>query len=81
MGYDDGMLNLLSILIGIIALILALIGIFPIPLLPLINWVALPIAIIGAAVGALSSSNSGRNLNLLVCVISGLRLFLTGGII
>lgn len=75
------MLNLLSILIGIVALLLALIGIFPIPFLPLINWVALPIAIIGAAVGALSSSNSGRNLNLLVCVISGLRLFLTGGII
>jgi hypothetical protein len=75
------MLNLLSILIGIIALLLALIGVLPIPLLPLINWVALPIAIIGAAVGALSSSNSGRNLNLLVCLISGARLFLTWGLI
>ena len=34
-----------------------------------------------AAIGALSSSNSGRNLNLLVCLISGLRLFLTWGLI
>ena len=75
------MLNLLSILVGIVALLLALIGVIPIPFVPLINWVALPIAIIGAAIGALSSSNSGRNLNLLVCLISGLRLFFTGGII
>ncbi len=75
------MLNLLSILIGLVALMLALVGILPIPLLPLINWVAFPIAVVGAAVGVLSSSNSGRNLNLFVCLISGARLFLTWGLI
>lgn len=75
------MLNLLSILIGIIAFLVALVGIVPIPFVPLLNWIALPIAIVGAALGAVSSRNSGRNLNLLVCIISGLRLFLTGGLI
>ncbi len=75
------MLNLLSILIGIIALLVAMIGVLPIPLLPLVNWIALPIAVIGAALGVVSGRSAGRNLNLLVCLISGLRLFLTGGLI
>ena len=75
------MLNILSILIGIIAMLIALVGILPIPLLPLVNWVALPIAILGAAIGVVSSHKMGRNLNLLIIVISGLRLFFTGGLI
>ncbi|MDF7773712.1 hypothetical protein P1X14_00505 [Sphingomonas sp. AOB5] len=75
------MLNILSILFGIIAGLIAFIGIFPIPLLPLVNWIALPIAIVGAALGAMSSSNAGRNLNLIIVLISGLRVFLTGGFI
>lgn len=75
------MLNIVSILIGVVALLIAMVGILPIPLLPLVNWIALPIAILGAAIGAVSSSNSGRNLNLLVVLISGLRVFLTGGLI
>ncbi|MBX3563764.1 MAG: hypothetical protein KF730_04215 [Sphingomonas sp.] len=75
------MLNILSILVGIIAFLIALVGIIPIPFVPLLNWIALPIAIIGAALGAVSGRTSGRNLNLLVCIVSGLRLFLTGGFI
>ena len=75
------MLNLLSILIGLIALPFALIGVIPIPLVPMLNWIAFPIALVGAVVGMLSSHNSGRNFNLLILLISGLRLFLTGGII
>ncbi|RYD53819.1 MAG: hypothetical protein EOP60_09500 [Sphingomonadales bacterium] len=75
------MLNLLSILIGLFAFLIALVGIVPIPFVPLLNWVALPIAIVGAALGVVSGRTSGRNLNLLVCVVSGLRLFLTGGLI
>ncbi|MCW3836424.1 hypothetical protein ACFQ1E_10640 [Sphingomonas canadensis] len=75
------MLNIISILIGIIALPIALVGIIPIPFVPLLNWIALPIAIVGAAVGAMSDSNAGRNLNLVIILVSGLRLFLTGGII
>lgn len=75
------MLNILSILIGLIAFLIALIGVIPIPLLPLVNWIALPIAIVGVALGVVSGRTSGRNLNLLVCIVSGLRLFLTGGLI
>lgn len=75
------MLNILSILVGLFAFLIALVGIIPIPFLPLVNWIALPIAIIGAAIGIASRHTSGRNLNLLVIVISGLRLFLTGGFI
>jgi hypothetical protein len=74
-------LNLVSILTGLLALLVALLGILPIPLLPLVNWIAFPIALIGAALGVMSRHRSGRNLNLLVMLISGLRLFLTGGLI
>jgi hypothetical protein len=74
-------MNIISILIGLVALVIALVGVIPIPLVPLLNWIALPIAIIGAAVGLISSHKSGRNLNLLVILISGLRLFFTGGLI
>jgi len=73
------MLNILSILIGIIAGLLAFIGI--VPIISLVNWIALPIAIVGAGIGAMSSHTAGRNLNLVICVISGLRLFLTGGLL
>lgn len=75
------MLNLLSLLVGAFALLIALIGILPIPLLPLVNWIALPIAIVGIALGVMSRGTAGRNLNILVALISGLRLFLTGGLI
>ncbi|MBB5709768.1 hypothetical protein [Sphingomonas xinjiangensis] len=75
------MLNLLSILIGLVALPFAAVGIIPIPLLPLINWIALPIAIVGTVVGMASRSNGGRNFNLVIVLISGLRVMLTGGII
>ncbi|HSI17443.1 MAG TPA: hypothetical protein VK980_06715 [Sphingomonas sp.] len=74
-------MNIISLLIGLVALVIALVGVIPIPFVPLLNWVALPIAIIGAAVGLISSHKSGRNLNLLVILISGLRLFFTGGLI
>ncbi|MBO9621202.1 MAG: hypothetical protein J7500_00675 [Sphingomonas sp.] len=75
------MLNLVSILIGLCALLLALVGIIPFPLVPMLNWIAFPIALVGAALGVMSRHSSGRNLNILVMVISGLRLFLTGGLI
>jgi hypothetical protein len=75
------MLNLVSVFVGVFALLVALIGVLPIPLVPLVNWIAFPIALIGAAIGVLSGRTSGRNLNILVMVISGLRLFLTGGLI
>ena len=63
------MLNLFSIVIGVVALLLGIV-----PFLPFFAWV-------GAAVGSLSSRNSGRNLNLILILIFGLRLMLGGGLI
>ncbi|KRC81239.1 hypothetical protein [Sphingomonas sp. Root241] len=75
------MLNLISILIGLVAIPFALVGVIPFPLVPMLNWIAFPVALVGAVIGMLSSRTSGRNLNLLVMLVSGLRLFLTGGLI
>jgi hypothetical protein len=75
------MFNILSFLIGLVAALFALVGILPIPLLPLVNWIALPIAIIGAIIGMLSSGTAGRNLNILIIIIAGARVLLTGGLI
>ncbi|TCP35429.1 hypothetical protein [Sphingomonas sp. BK235] len=73
------MLNLFSILIGLVALVL---GIVPfLPFLAWGYWFVIPIAVVGAAVGALSSRNTGRNLNLVLILIFGLRLMIGGGVI
>ena len=73
------MLNVVSILIGLVALLLAIPS--AIPFLGLCNWLVLPIALVGAGIGALSRSNSGRNLCLIVFVLASLRLMLGGGVI
>lgn len=73
------MLNLVSILIGLVALLLAIPS--TIPFLGWGNWIVLPIAVIGIGVGALSRSNHGRNFCLVVFVIACLRLMLGGGVI
>lgn len=71
------MLNIVSILIGLVALVFAIPGL--VPLLGWINWLVLPIALLGAGVGALSSSNAGRNLNILVLIVGVVRLMIGGG--
>ncbi|NLE62078.1 MAG: hypothetical protein GX616_27290 [Planctomycetes bacterium] len=73
------MLNIVSILIGLVALALAIPS--TIPFLGWGNWFVLPIAVVGIGVGALSSSNTGRNFCLIVFVIAVLRLMLGGGFI
>ncbi|MFA6219561.1 MAG: hypothetical protein WC692_07250 [Erythrobacter sp.] len=73
------MLNILSILLGLIALAIAIPS--SIPLLGWGNWIALPFAVAGAGLGALSSSNGGRNFCLVVLVIAAIRLSLGGGVI
>lgn len=72
-------MNILSILIGIVVLVLALVGF--IPFLGWLNWLLIPMAIVGAALGALSRHKAGRNLNIFLIVACALRLFLGGGII
>ena len=73
------MLNLVSIIIGIVSLIFVVIAF--IPFLGWANWLVVPLAVLGAAIGAMSSGTAGRNLNILVIVVGTLRLMLGGGII
>jgi hypothetical protein len=73
------MFNLVSLIIGFIALICALIAFLP--LLGWLNWLIIPLAVIGAAIGVISRGTAGRNLNLLVIVIGIARLMLGGGIL
>ena len=73
------MLNIVSLIIGCVALVFAAIAFLP--LLGWANWLIIPLALIGAAVGMASSSNAGRNVNFFVIVVGVLRLMLGGGIL
>ena len=73
------MLNILSIITGIVALMLAIPS--TIPFLGWGNWFVLPIAVVGIGLGALSNSNGGRNFCLIVFAIAVVRLIIGGGII
>jgi hypothetical protein len=73
------MFNIVSLIIGFVALICAVVAF--IPLLGALNWFIIPLAIIGAGVGLASRSHAGRNLNLFVIVIGVIRLMLGGGIL
>ena len=73
------MFNLVPLIIGVVALIFAVIAF--IPLLGWANWLIIPLAVIGAAVGVISRGTAWRNLNLLVIVIGVVRLMLGGGIL
>ena len=73
------MLNIVSLIIGIVALLFAIPAFLPV--LALAYYLIIPLAIVGAVIGAASTSNTGRNLNLFVIVVGILRLMLTGGIL
>ncbi|WP_034342826.1 hypothetical protein [Deinococcus misasensis] len=74
------MMNLLSIVFGVIAAIGLLVGL--IPFLGWVNWfITLPLGIIGLILGAISSSTAGRSLNIVILILAALRLFLGGGIL
>ena len=73
------MFNIVSLIIGAVALLCAMIAFLP--LLGWLNWLIIPLALIGAGVGVISKSNSGRNLNLFVIVVGVVRLMLGGGIL
>ena len=68
-------MNVMSVSIGMVALILALVGFLP--LLGWLNWLVIPAAV----VGLLSQKTSGRNINLVVLALAVLRLALGGGIL
>ena len=73
------MFNIVSIIIGLFALLCAVVAF--VPLLGWMNWLIIPLALIGAGVGVVSKSTTGRNLNLFVIVVGIVRLMLGGGII
>lgn len=72
------MFNLVSLIIGAVALLCALVAFLP--LLGWLNWLIIPLAIIGAGVGLVSRGTAGRNLNLFVILVAIVRLSLGGGI-
>jgi hypothetical protein len=72
------MLNLASLLIGLLALPWVLLA--AIPFIGALNWLVLPWGILGLVIGVLSSRTSGRNLNLVVLGVATVRLMLGGGV-
>jgi hypothetical protein len=73
------MFNIVSLIIGVVALLCAVIAFLP--LLGWLNWLIIPLALIGAGVGVIGKGTSGRNLNLFVIVVGILRLIIGGGIL
>jgi hypothetical protein len=73
------MLNVISLLIGAVALVLGILAF--ILLLGWAYWLIIPIALVGLVVGMMSDGNTGRNLNLVVIVVGVVRLMLGGGLI
>ena len=71
------MFNIVSLIIGFVALILAVVAFLP--LLGWANWLIIPLAVIGAGVGMISAGKAGRNLNLFVIVVGIIRLMIGGG--
>jgi hypothetical protein len=72
-------MNIFSAIIGIGALLIALVGF--IPFLGWLNWFAIPVAVVGLVLGLLSRETSGRNINLVVLALAVIRLALGGGIL
>ena len=77
--YNTPMFNIISILIGLIALILSFVGL--VPLLGWTNWLILPIAGVGALFGLISSRTSGMYFCMIVMCLCAFRLWIGGGII
>ena len=73
------MFNLVSLIIGFVALVCAVVAF--IPLLGWANWLIIPLAIIGAGIGMISRGSAGRNLKLFVILVAIVRLSIGGGIL
>lgn len=72
------MLNLLSFLIGLAAIVPIFFALMP--FFGWANWFVLPLPIFGLIVGSLSRGNAGRNLNLILLLVAIVRLWLGHGI-
>ncbi|MEZ0348448.1 MAG: hypothetical protein ABWJ90_08050 [Thermus sp.] len=67
--------------LSLVLVVLALLLLFPalLPLLGWLNWMVLPLALLGAGLGVLSGEERAFKLGLLVMGVSALRLLLGGG--
>jgi hypothetical protein len=72
-------MNVISVIIGIVALVIALVGF--IPLLGWLNWFVIPGAVVGLVLGLMSKETSGRNINIVVLALAIVRLVLGGDIL
>ncbi|WP_286007456.1 hypothetical protein [Barnesiella viscericola] len=66
-------------LLGIIALLVTLVAF--IPLLGILNWVAIPLSIIFLIICVLIKSDNGKTLCIISIIVGILRLLLGGGIV
>ncbi len=73
------MLNLLSLLVGVVAGVIAFFGL--IPFIGWANWFVLPIAGLGLLMGLISRRREGAILNIVVIAVALVRLSLGGGFI
>ena len=71
-------MNLLSILVGLFALLWALVAFLP--LFGWMYWFVIPLAVIGFVLGAVSRGRAGRTINLVVIVVGVVRLMIGGGL-
>jgi hypothetical protein len=71
------MLNLISLAIGLVAIIPLLMAL--VPFFGWMNWFLLPLPVVGLIVGTLSRGNAGRNLNLIVLIVAIVRLMMGHG--
>ncbi len=73
------MLNVISLLIGIAAAVVAFFGL--VPLVGWANWFVIPVAGLGLLLGLVSSRREGQILNLVVIAVALVRLSIGGGFI
>ncbi len=78
-GHFTTMFNAISLVIGLVAGIIALFGI--IPFIGWANWFVLPIAGIGLLLGLISRGREGQILNVVVIAVALVRLSIGGGFI
>ena len=65
--------------LGIVALLITLVAF--IPLLGMLNWIAIPISIIFLIICAILKSDTGKSLCIVAIIVGILRLILGGGIV
>ena len=73
-------MNVISVIIGITGFVLMFLGL--IPLLGWVQWITMPIAVVGIIFGALAkNAKAGLYINVAVLVVAIIRTMMGGGIL